>query len=70
MGLLQPQRSPWARDLYERQRAAGKTHYKVLRALAHRWLELLWHLLHRRAHYDQALHQANRSKTQAIACAA
>jgi transposase len=63
-------RSQWARDFYDRQRAAGKTHYKALRALANRWLELLWHLLHKRALYDETVHQRNRSKPEVIACAA
>jgi transposase len=63
-------RSDWARSFYDRQRAAGKTHYKALRALANRWLELLWHLLHKRALYDEAIHQANRSKPEVTACAA
>lgn len=63
-------RSEWARDFYDRQRAAGKTHYKALRALANRWLELLWHLLHKRALYDEAVHQANRSNAEVTACAA
>ncbi len=63
-------RSDWARDFYDRQRAAGKTHYKALRALANRWLELLWHLLRKRALYDEAIHQANRSKPEVAACAA
>jgi transposase len=63
-------RSDWARDFYDRQRANGKTHYKALRALANRWLELLWHLLHKRALYDEAVHQANRSKPEVVACAA
>ncbi len=63
-------RSDWARDFYDRQRAAGKTHYKALRALANRWLELLWHLLRKRALYDEAIHQRNRSNAGVIACAA
>ena len=63
-------RSPWARELYDAQRARGKTHHKALRALANRWLELLWHLLHKRTLYDEATHQRNRPKTEVIACAA
>ena len=62
--------SDWARDFYDRQRAASKTHYKALRALANRWLELLWHLLHKRTLYNEAVHQANRSKPELTACAA
>ena len=63
-------RSDWARDFYDRQRAAGKTHHKALRALANRWLELLRHLLHKRALYDEATHQANRPKPEVTTCAA
>lgn len=63
-------RSPWARDFYDRQRGAGKTHYKALRALANRWLELLWHLLRKRVLYDEATHQRNRFQAEVIACAA
>jgi transposase len=63
-------RSAWARDFYDRQRAAGKTHYKALRALANRWLGLLWHLLHNRALYNETIHQTNRSKTEITTCAA
>ena len=62
--------SDWARDFYDRQHAASKTHYKALRALANRWLELLWHLLHKRTLYNEAVHQANRSKHEVTACAA
>lgn len=63
-------RSDWARDFYDAQRANGKTHHKALRALANRWLELLWHLLRKRALYDEAVHQANRPKPEVAACAA
>lgn len=63
-------RSAWARELYDAQRARGKTHHKALRALANRWLELLWHLLHKRTLYVEAIHQRNRSKVEVITCAA
>jgi hypothetical protein len=63
-------RSGWARDFYDRQRATGKTHHKALRARTNRWLGLLWHLLHKRALYDDTTHQRNRSNAQVIACAA
>ena len=45
------------------KRAAGKTHYKALRALANRWLEILHHLLLTGQHYDETIHQRNRAKT-------
>jgi transposase len=60
-------RSAWARDFYDRQRAAGKTHFKALRALANRWLEVLHALLRTGRTYDAAVHQANRTKTPRLA---
>jgi transposase len=54
--------SPWARALYDAQRAAGKAHHQALRALANRWLEILHHLLVTGQPYDEAVHQRNRVK--------
>jgi transposase len=56
------QQSPWARAFYDAQRARGKRHYQALRALANRWLELLWHCLHQGVRYDEAVHAANRHR--------
>jgi transposase len=55
-------RSTWARDFYELQIAKGKSHHAALRALGNRWVELLWHCLHRGVHYSEAIHLANRSR--------
>jgi len=55
---------PWARTFYDGQRAAGKTHYKTLRALANRWLEILHHLVHSGQRYDETIHQRNRAKIE------
>ena len=52
-------RSAWARAFYDRQRAAGKTHFRALRALANRWVEILHHLLASGRRYDEAVHQRN-----------
>ena len=60
-------RSGWAREHYDRQRAAGKTHFTALRALANRWLEVLHHLLATGQCYDAAVHQANRTKAPRLA---
>jgi transposase len=54
--------SPWARAFYDAQRARGTTHFKALRALANRWLEILHHLLVAHQRYDETIHQRNRSK--------
>ncbi|HEX9694658.1 MAG TPA: transposase [Actinomycetota bacterium] len=55
-------RSGWAREFYEAQRARGKGHQAALRALGNRWLEILWHCVHRGVLYDEAVHEANRDR--------
>jgi transposase len=52
--------SAWARAFYDGQRAKGKSHHAALRALGNRWLEILWHCLRHSAHYNEAVHAANR----------
>jgi transposase len=54
--------SAWARAFYDQQRARGKGHHAALRALGNRWLEVLWHCLHRGVLYDEAVHAANRDR--------
>lgn len=56
--------STWARDYYDALRLRGKSHHAALRALGNRWLNILWHCLHRRALYNEALHQTNRQRAQ------
>jgi transposase len=55
-------RSAWAHRFYDQHRATGNSHYQALRALANRWLEILHHLLHTAQHYDEQVHQRNRSR--------
>ncbi len=55
-------RSAWAREFYDTKIAAGKTHHAALRALANRWLEVLWHCLHLGVPYNEAIHVANRNR--------
>ncbi len=55
------QRSPWAREFYDGKIAAGRSHHAALRALGNRWLEILWHCLHKGVPYDEAVHAANRA---------
>jgi transposase len=55
-------RSAWAREFYDQKIAAGKTHHAALRALANRWLEVLWHCLRLGVTYDEATHTANRER--------
>jgi transposase len=54
--------STWAREYYDTKIAAGKRHHTALRALANRWLEILWHCLTKRVHYNESIHIRNRSQ--------
>ncbi|HEY2698656.1 MAG TPA: IS110 family transposase [Pseudonocardiaceae bacterium] len=62
--------STWAREFYDRKIAAGKAHHSALRALANRWLEILWHCLINNVRYNEAVHIRNRSTScQAVTAA-
>lgn len=54
--------SVWAREFYDAQIARGKSHHSALRALANRWLEVLWHCLRQRVNYIESIHIANRNR--------
>jgi transposase len=54
--------SGWAREFYDTHRARHKGHHAALRALANRWLEVLWHCLTRGVAYNEATHVANRNR--------
>lgn len=56
------QLSPWAREFYNTKITAGKSHHAALRALANRWVELLWHCLTKGIPYNENTHQANRQR--------
>lgn len=56
------QQSAWARAFYDAKIAAGKNHHAALRALANRWLEILWHCLRLGMRYNEATHVANRTR--------
>ena len=55
-------RSGWAKEFYQAKRDRGNSHNAALRALGNRWLEVLWHCLHKRVHYEEAVHTANRNR--------
>lgn len=55
-------KSPWAREFYDAKIAAGKGHHSALRALANRWLEILWHCLTKDVRYDETVHIRNRQQ--------
>lgn len=56
-------KSAWAREFYDEKTAAGDTHHAALRKLGNRWLEILWHCLHKGVLYDEAVHVANRKRS-------
>jgi Transposase/Transposase IS116/IS110/IS902 family len=57
-------RSAWASEFYDEKTAAGDSHHAALRKLGCRWLEVLWHCLHKGARYDEAIHAANRNRNR------
>jgi hypothetical protein len=62
-------RSAWAREFYDEKIAAGDKHHSALRKLGNRWLEVLWHCLHKGVRYDEAVHAANRNRHRPPAAA-
>ena len=61
------QRSAWAREFYNGKIQAGKGHNAALRALGNRWVELLWHCLHKGVRYDENVHAAHRNRALGLA---
>jgi transposase len=48
----------WAKQYYERKLAAGKNHHAILRALAFKWIRILWKCWVTRTPYDEATYLA------------
>jgi transposase len=48
----------WAKAFYRQQRKAGKNHQSVLRALAFKWIRIVWRCWHDRTPYDEARYLA------------
>ena len=46
-------RSAWANAYYHQQRRAGKAHHAILRALAFKWIRILWRCWHDNKPYDE-----------------
>jgi transposase len=49
--------SPWAADIYDRHRAAGKSHQHATRILARAWVRVIWACWQNHTTYDPALHR-------------
>lgn len=52
------QYSAWARVYYEQQRDKGKSHHTAVRALAFKWIRILWRCWQDRTPYDEARYLA------------
>lgn len=48
------QQTDWARLYYARQRQRGKSHHTAVRALAYKWIRILWRCWQDRTPYDDA----------------
>lgn len=48
----------WARRYYDAQRAKGKGHHAAVRALAFKWIRILWRCWRDRRPYDDAIYTA------------
>lgn len=49
--------SAWARSYYQAQRAKGKSHHTAVRALAFKWIRILYRCWKNRAPYSESLYQ-------------
>lgn len=50
----------WAADFYQRKRTEGKDHHEALRAVALRWVKIIWRLWYDQIPYDETIHQRNK----------
>ena len=53
--------SPWAREYRDEQMKRGHNKARAYRALANRWVKIIWTLWQRGEQYDEAKHIANRT---------
>lgn len=59
-------KSAWAKDYFEAQLARGHAPARANRALANRWVGIVWKLWETGEMYNEAKHQANREQADAI----
>ena len=50
------QDSFWARAYYYSQRAKGKEHHAAVRALAFKWIRIIWKCWHTRTPYNEVIY--------------
>ncbi len=62
LAMNSKKQSAWAKSYFQAQIARGHTRPRANRALANRWVGIVWKLWHTGAMYDETVHQANRQK--------
>jgi len=55
-------RCAWAREFYQMKREAGKTHFQALRALAFKWIRVLYTCWSKNTPYNESVHLQNLEK--------
>ena len=56
--------SVWARAYYDQQRARGHAHRRALRALAAKWLKIIFVMWQHQVPYDEQYHLATMTRQQ------
>ncbi len=54
----------WARPFYERKRTEGKDHHEALRAVALRWVKIIWAMWDRDIQYDENYHRGRKRRME------
>jgi len=54
--------SAWAKDYYRQHRASGQSHHSAVRALAFKWIRILFRCWQDRTLYDEAMHGTARRR--------
>ena len=52
----------WAREFYDKQKAAGKSHSLALRNLANQWAEIIFAMFTKREKYDESIYLSQRER--------
>ena len=50
------QHSSWAEQFYRRQRESGKSHHSAIRALAFKWIRIIWACWEANKTYDESFY--------------
>jgi transposase len=58
--------SRWAKDYYEQQRSKGKSHHATVRALAFKWIRILFRCWRDRQLYNEALYEQARQQRATV----